>query len=984
MKKLITQVSVLLTIGCAFTFNAKAQHSDTLYPAADAYAVTFGGGQGKNSFMKFDISSLPANSVVGNVTLQVNVTQVGISWDGDVKFMNVNNQAWTESDLQATLMGFTRTDTVLQLLGFGMAPGLASSADIKQILLKDYNLSNNFCTVMLKDFDDPTCCTGGGNAVNSPDSLMTGNIFNDYIVYTPRETPASKPRLVVTYTVAPTITTQPVNATACVGTSATFSVTASGDAPLSYQWQKNGVDIGGATSDIYSIGSVVVTDAGNYRCYVTNAVGSDTSNAASLTVNTNPVVTLSGNPDICTGGSTILTGSSGGTRQWYKNGQIIVGEVNTTYTATTAGIYNMIKTNVTGCSDSASTGITVIVHPLPVVNLGADVTQCGGTVILNAGNPGSTYAWTPAATTQTISVSSIGNYSVIVTDANGCTGSDAATVTINPLPSITLDSTFDVNCNGGADGEIYTTSSGGTAPYTYLWMPGAGLTGDYIGVSAGAYTLTTTDANGCTKTKNATVNEPTAISVTVDSVFDATSCNSSNGKIYTTLSGGTSAFTYVWAPSGGTTGDATGLAIGTYTLNVIDANGCASSATSAIINAGLITLAFDSSFNVTCNGGSDGEIYTTATGGAGALTYNWNPGNGNADDTTGIPAGTYTLLVTDASGCTQSVTASLTQPAVLSSSVTGTFPSCAGDNNATANLTVNGGSGNFSYLWSNGATTQDLTGIVAGQYIVTVVDLSCADTVKDTILIIDPDPLAAFGSITNVSCNGGSNGSVNLTAIGGSTQYVYLWSPGGATTQDVSGLTSGTYTVQVIDTVCIDTVIKFFTITQPTALAATFSINAPICGNSNGTAQVNPTGGTPPLTYLWNTGSTQSFVFGLTGLPTNTLIVTITDSKGCTFTDTTYVSCISAVNEAFLEITDVAVYPNPSNGDFSITLNAPAKGNYVIEINNELGQKVYAYELKNFSGNFTKKFSAADFSSGIYMLSIKNENNRIIRKVMVQ
>lgn len=388
--------------------------------------------------------------------------------------------------------------------------------------------------------------------------------------------------------------------------------------------------------------------------------------------------------------------------------------------------------------------------------------------------------------------------------------------------------------------------------------------------------------------------------------------------------------------------------------------------------------------DISCNGLTNGSADLSPSGGTGAYTYSWSPGGATTQDLTGLSTGTYVVTVTDSSGCTGKDTAIITQPAVISSSVAGTNPVCIGDNNGSVNLTITGGSQNLVYSWSNAATTQDITGLIAGTYSVTAIDTTCGDTITYSVTLVDPDPFTAFGIVTNVSCNAGTNGSINLTTIGGSGSFLYSWSPVSASTQDVSGLASGTYTVQVIDTACADTIYKNFTVNQPAVLTTTFTIYPPGCGSSNGTATAVPAGGTGPFTYAWNTGATTPSVIGLTGQPTDTLIVTITDSKGCTVTDTALVSCVLGVNNSKAEVTHVSVFPNPGSGEFSLTFFARSPGDYAIEMMNDIGQTIYSEELKSFSGNYSRKMDIAHYGKGIYLLRIKGDYGITLRKVIVQ
>ncbi|MFH0865651.1 MAG: immunoglobulin domain-containing protein [Bacteroidota bacterium] len=433
---------IILTLMCMLTgviiIPLYAQHSDTLHPVDDVWIKTFGGGEGKNTFLKFDISSIPVNAAATNVTLQVYIAIKALNWDGDVKFMNVHSQSWVETDLEQTLWNFLRTDTVQQLLGFGTTTGWASSVDIKQIFNEDFIQGNIFCTIMLKDPDDPTMAPmNGTSAHDSNDSLMSGNIFNDYIIYPPHEFISQQfiPKLTINYVLLPYITSQPAAASVCFGDSATMSITATGDGVLSYQWQRNGSDIGGATLNTITINPATSAESGNYTCIVTNAFGTDTSDVAVLSVNPE-IIADAGNPQtICFGNCVILGGSptaSGGTPpysyQWVPAAALNDSSLpNPTACPSTTTTFCITITDVAGCT--ATDCVTITVDPEITVTFSTtDPSFCGGcdgtiTANVSGGTPGYSYIWSNMETGQTATLLCAGSYCVTVTDFYGCTES---------------------------------------------------------------------------------------------------------------------------------------------------------------------------------------------------------------------------------------------------------------------------------------------------------------------------------------------------------------------------------------------------------------------------------------------------------------------------------------------------------------------------------------------------------------------------------
>lgn len=266
---------------------------------------------------------------------------------------------------------------------------------------------------------------------------------------------------------------------------------------LYYNWGDGTIDTitngSGATHTYVSNGNFTVNvQIDNGFC------GPNTVFTHTLRVNALPVVAITGNTAICPGSSVILTGSSGGSSQWYFNGAPIGGANGNTYEAFNAGYYNMTKTNQNGCSDSSETGIVLIDVLNPVVNLGQDTTVCGS-ITLNASNPGSAYLWSDNSTGQTLNVTTSGVYNVAVTDTNACSSTDEIDITVNPNPTVTYSQGVSFICTYG--GQI-TLSGGLPAGGAYAVNGVQAAIFDPSVVSPGVYNLqyTFTDANNCSVT----------------------------------------------------------------------------------------------------------------------------------------------------------------------------------------------------------------------------------------------------------------------------------------------------------------------------------------------------------------------------------------------------------------------------------------------------------------------------------------------------
>ncbi|WP_242205980.1 HYR domain-containing protein, partial [Aestuariivivens insulae] len=358
--------------------------------------------------------------------------------------------------------------------------------------------------------------------------------------------------------------------------------------------------------------------------------------------------------------------------------------------------------------------------------------------------------------------------------------------------------------------------------------------------------------------------------------------------------GGTPPYSYLWTTSDGsgldtTAKDQTGLSPGTYTVTVTDSNTYYDEdlemtvsdpytfTTSVTVGepAELSIVSFDPNVPP-CHGGSNGYAQANVTGGTEPYTYAWS--NGQTTQTaTNLSAGTYTVIVTDANGCTDSDSVIITDPPLLTAAATGEEPLCYGDSNGTATVTPNGGTPGYTYLWNDGQTTQTATGLVAGSYSVIVTDANDCTTTA-SVTIGQPTALNASTGKTNVTCNGAANGTATINVAGGTPPYSYSWD-NGQTTQTATALAPGTYNVIATDANGCE-ISRNVTITQPTALTLSTEFNEPQCynGANGGTAKIYPSGGTAPYSYLWSDGQTTQTAINLA---VGTYTVTVTDANGC-------------------------------------------------------------------------------------------------------
>lgn len=299
--------------------------------------------------------------------------------------------------------------------------------------------------------------------------------------------------------------------------------------------------------------------------------------------------------------------------------------------------------------------------------------------------------------------------------------------------------------------------------------------------------------------------------------------------------------------------------------------------------------------NPTCFGIQDGSIEVVLTTGTPPFTFNWSPNSQTTQDIFDLGAGDYNLAITDSNGCTTNIpqTFTLVEPAEILLSAVATEVLCNGGSNGALNVTVTNGVPTFEYNWSNNATTQDLSGLEAGNYTLTVTDFNnCVKT--ETFTVEEPDQLLASLSPLNVSCFNAGDGAVEVDIVGGVPGYDFLWSEGGATTQNLSNLEGGTYAVTVTDANGCTTVetVQVINPEQFVIVASNDTITA--IGYSVNLEVLSTEGGTPQFTYTWfNTNSGDEVGSGtqITNSPTENTFFRVVgvDENGCEAVDTVYV-----------------------------------------------------------------------------------------------
>ncbi|MEO8150644.1 MAG: T9SS type A sorting domain-containing protein [Bacteroidia bacterium] len=769
------------------------------------------------------------------------------------------------------------------------------------------------------------------------------------------------------------------------GNNGSITANPSGGTPAySYSWSN------GATTQ-----TTTGLTAGTYTCIVTDSHGC--TNFVIVTVSQPPqlFITETHVNVSCKFGSngSIDITLAGGTPPFsyiWSNGSTTedIGSLN-------ALAYFVTVTQGNGCTQVFGINVTepTAISVVPAVTNPTSGNPTGGAINLTVtgGTPGFTYLWNNGSTSQNRSSLSAGTYTVVVTDANGCTKTVIIVLTLQCNLSAVNTVIQNASCFKN-NGIVTVTPSGGTS-YTYAWQTSpvqTTATGTGLAYGLNSYCIIT-DASGCTKIDTVVVPLTTSIGCTLTSPNlgggKNISCNGgSNGSINTSITGDPGPFTYLWS-NGATTANLTGLPAGAYTLTVTTGSG-------GCTNTSFITLTQPSAINATTSGvnpscgGNNGSATVAVSGGTGPYSYSWNTVPIRTTATiTGLAAGAYTVTVTDANGCTKSKSVTLINAAGLTVTGVVTNAKCNGTATGSIDITPAGGTAPYTYLWSTGHTTQDrLNVLAAGTYTVTVTD-SKGCTGQFSATITQPAVITATSTSTNVSCFGGNNGTASVTPSGGTPGYTYSWNTVPTkTTAAVTGLKKGTYTCLITDSKgCVKSVT--IVITEPSALSIAISkTNVTVFGGNNGTATANVVGGTPPYSYSWSTAPVQTNQTA-TGLIAGTYTVTVTDSKGCTKSATVTITQPSsrALGNSHTGNDNYSViYPNPSSGFITLTFNQVIQSKVSIEIYNLTGERVYTKEVKVESNSNSFNLDLSPLAKGVYTVKYQTGDKDWIDKLVIQ
>jgi subtilisin-like proprotein convertase family protein len=662
----------------------------------------------------------------------------------------------------------------------------------------------------------------------------------------------------------------------CGNAQGSVNLTITGGAlPYSFNWSN-----GGTTEDItnLSAGTYAVTITDGNHCSVNSSVtvnnisgtlSYDWGNAANEVCNNNQ-----GSIDI------IVSGGSLPYNYAWSNGATTEDLTNLS-----EGDYTCTITDDDGCSISTPT-FTVLNEggTLVLNNVDLDNEICSNglgeiELFVSGGATPYNFVWSTGATTQNIDNLSAGTYTATISDYNGCEITSGNLTLINESGTLQLNNinTTDEICNNG-QGAINITVGGGASPYAYTWSNGS-TSEDLINIGDGTYSCTVTDQNGCEIYFNSIVDDNQGTLSLLNTITTNEDCGNSDGAINLVVSGGTLPLSYAWN-SGQTSEDIINIPAGTYVCTISDNQGCEIQANANIINnTGNLSLDNEVITNESC-GDANGSIDLTVSATATPISYNWSNG-ASTQDINGLTSGTYICTITDYASCEMIAgpyTINNYSGAFTVSNITVVNEAC-GDSNGSIDISISGGQSPFTYAWSNGSSTEDISGLSAGTYTYTITDANNCEITNSVVVENDAGTLSIDNySVVDEMCSNAS-GSIDVNIIGGTTPYTFAWSSG-QSTEDLSGLSAGSYTLTITDDNGCSIVSNTLTVNNNPGTFTLVDINVTDeqCGDGSGEIDVILNGGTNPISYNWSNGG---FVQDQTNLSAGVYSCTTTDGNGC-------------------------------------------------------------------------------------------------------
>jgi gliding motility-associated-like protein len=727
--------------------------------------------------------------------------------------------------------------------------------------------------------------------------------------------------------------------------------------------------------------------SGTYNILVADVNGCQ--GAVSATVNNSYTISLAvqNQTDVsCAGGAdgsvtVLVTGGVGPFEYSIDGGNL--WQTSNTFNGLSGGVYTVLVKDNNGCL--TNTTATIVEKPhlnvalAAVTNVGCFGDSTGAvTIVATGGDSTYSFVWSNASTSQNLNNVQAGNYSVTVTDGVGCSASASAVVTSNPQLIIQLEKSMSVLCHGGNSGGLDITVHGGVPGYSYVWSNGVTLEDIYY-MEAGFYTVVVTDAAGCTVADNYQITQPALQLSATTTVANANCPGANDGTATATGAGGTPPYTYLWSNTqvGAT---ANNLLAGFYVVTVSDSNSCTAVASATVGEPQQFSFA-STIHNAKCFGSADGGVDIVVTGGTPGYHYFWSNSTLN-QNLSGVPAATYSVTVTDSKNCTVTRSFDVQQPLAILSSLAGSDPGCNGESTGFAVVSTGGGVMPYNYLWSttpaqNGVMAVSLSGAVT--YYVTITDANNCVKV-DSILLNNPTPVVVTTLPTNVKCFNGSNGQVEIQATGGAGNYEYYVNGVYQISSLFTGLPAGSYTAVAEDQNNCSGAINFI-IQQPQAIVVDAGVDVVILQGQtvvlNGTA-LSPNG---IIGYNWSPDVALSCTEcqSTNAHPDSSILyfVTAMDGDSCTNYDSVQVTVRNSTNYFI----PTAFTPNGDNLNDLFEVDILGAANIETSIFNRWGERVYYNPSQpngNTSGNAwdgTSNGKKVPDDTYVYQLTVKFFND---------
>ncbi|OQX97590.1 MAG: hypothetical protein B6I20_12260 [Bacteroidetes bacterium 4572_117] len=482
--------------------------------------------------------------------------------------------------------------------------------------------------------------------------------------------------------------------------------------------------------------------------------------------------------------------------------------------------------------------------------------------------------WSNDSSSTEISKLKPGRYRVWIRDANKCVISDSVEITQPERKLQAIIEKKHVSCFKGSDGELNPIIEGGSPPYKTLWSNGdTALIAK--GLVAGNYIVKITDSNGCTFKKEAVLKQAKEPLVITKTINPASCFGVSNGSIQISVKGGKPGYSYFWSDSTDLK-NLRGIPSGNYKLSVTDKNGCKIEDEIFVPqpeNPIAISLIHS---NISCFGENDGSVIAEVSGGSSGYKYLWSNGS-TKNNLKKLPKGIYRLKLTDKNNCKAYDTVEIIGPEkALFIDFDKKDVICKGSNTGEIKLNIEGGSPDYSVIWSDKQTGTELENLKAGKYSVIVTDKHKCKAKKGIDIIEPKAPLSVKVEKNDIDCFNEKSGSIYISATGGKPGYTYKWS-NGEESQNMIGLGAGKFTIKVTDDNLCET-IEIVELKQPDELKLDAKITHSEIDKTTGAITINITGGTKPHDILWDFGQTTNTI---SDLARGVYQVTVTDSKDC-------------------------------------------------------------------------------------------------------